>query len=141
MVLGLVVARTCYLLEPLSYVQALNEIVVVLMIEKKSAVDHLEEILSLQGIDMVQWGPADYSMSIGRPGSCFDPEVRAVERNIIKTCLKLGIPPRADIESLDEAKYFIDLGVRHFCIGTDIMILFDWLKQNGESLRKVIAGA
>lgn len=121
------------------YVDALNDVVVVLMIEKKSAVDHLDEILSLKGIDMIQWGPADYAMSIGRPGGWQEPAMKAVEARIIKTCLRMGVPPRAEIASADQAKYYLDLGVRHFCIGTDIMILFDWLKQHGESLQTVMA--
>jgi 2-keto-3-deoxy-L-rhamnonate aldolase RhmA len=123
------------------YVQALQDIVVVLMIEKKAAVDHLEEILSVDGIDMLQWGPADYSMSIGRPGAWNDPEVRAVERRVIETALKMGVPPRAEIGSVNQAKYYLDLGVRHFSLGTDLSILYGWLKQNGENLRKVISEA
>jgi 4-hydroxy-2-oxoheptanedioate aldolase len=121
------------------YVQALRDIVVVLMIEKKSAIDRLEGVLSVGGIDMIQWGPADYSMSIGRPGAWNDPEVRAAERRIIETALNMGIPPRAEIGSVDQAKYYLDLGVRHFSIGTDLSILYGWLKQNGESLRKAIS--
>jgi len=121
------------------YVRALNEVVVVLMIEKKSAVEQIEEVLSVQGIDMVQWGPADYSMSIGQTGNWKSPEVRAVERKVIEACLKKGIPPRAEIDSLEEAKYYLDMGVRHFCFGTDIMVLYQWLKENGEGLRKAIS--
>lgn len=121
------------------YVQALQDIVVVLMIEKKAAVDHLEEILSVDGIDMIQWGPADYSMSIGRPGAWNAPEVKAVERRVIETALKMGVPPRAEISSVDQAKYYLDLGVRHFNLSTDLSILYGWLKQNGEDLRKVIS--
>jgi 2-keto-3-deoxy-L-rhamnonate aldolase RhmA len=121
------------------YVQALKDIVVALMIEKKPAVDRLEEILSVDGVDMVQWGPVDYSMSIGQPGARNDPEVRAVERHLIETALKMGVPPRAEIRSVDQAKYYLDLGVRHFSLGTDLSILYDWLKQNGKSLRQVIS--
>ena len=119
------------------YVRFLNDIVAVLMIEKKSAVDHLEEILSLDGIDMIQWGPADYSLSIGQLDRN-DPEIKAVERTVIETGLKMGVPPRAEINSADQAKYYLDLGVRHFCIGTDITILYDWLKRSGDDLRKLI---
>jgi len=122
------------------YVQALRDIVVVLMIEKKGAVDHLEEILSLDGVDMIQWGPADYCMSIGRPGDWYAPDIRTLEKRVIETCLKMGIPPRAEISRVDDAKYYLDLGVRHFTLGTDIMILHHWLKENGEALRKVMAG-
>ena len=123
------------------YVQALRDVVVVLMIEKQSAVEQLEEILSVEGIDMIQWGPADYSMSIGRPGEWNSPEVRATERRVVETALKMGVPPRAEIDSLDEAKYHLDMGVRHFCIGTDISILYDWWKINGDNLRKAISDA
>ena len=120
------------------YVKALDDIVVALMIEKKPAVDQLDEILSLDGVDMIQWGPADYSMSIGRPGTGRSPEVKAVEREVIEKCLKRGVPPRAEIESADAAKYYLDLGVRHFCVGTDIKILHNWLKTEGEGIRKAL---
>jgi 2-keto-3-deoxy-L-rhamnonate aldolase RhmA len=116
-------------------------VVVVLMVEKHGAVEHLEEILSLGGIDMVQWGPNDYSMSIGKPGTWPNPELRAVERRVIETCLGAGVPPRAEIYSVDAAQYYLDLGVRHFRIGTDLSILYGWLKKNGEALRKTIEAA
>jgi len=117
------------------YVQALREVVVVLMIEKRSAVESLEEILAVGGIDMVQWGPADFSMSIGKPGQRRSPEVKAIERQVIETCLCAGVPPRAEIASPDEAGYYRDLGVRHFSLGNDLAILYNWLKQNGEMVR------
>jgi 4-hydroxy-2-oxoheptanedioate aldolase len=123
-----------------AYVQALRDVVVMLMIEKKGAVDQLEEILALPGLDMIQWGGADYSMSIGKAGQRRDPEIKATEKRVIETALKMGVQPRAEISSPDEAKYYLDLGVRHFCIGTDISILFQWLKENGEGLRKAIEG-
>jgi 2-keto-3-deoxy-L-rhamnonate aldolase RhmA len=124
-----------------AYVQALQDVVVVLMVEKHGAVEHLEEILSLGGIDMVQWGPNDYSMSIGKPGTWPNPELRAVERRVIETCLGAGVPPRAEIYSVDAAKYYLDLGVRHFRMGTDLRILYSWLRENGEVLRKTVEAA
>src|SRR5207245_790758 len=51
-----------------AYVQALRDIVVAIMIEKPGTVDTLEEVLSVKGVDMVQWGGSDYSMGIGRAG-------------------------------------------------------------------------
>ncbi len=123
------------------YVQALRDVVVMIMIEKHSAVERLEEILSVDGIDMIQWGPADYSMSIGRPGERGSPEVRAVERKVFETALKIGVPARAEINSVDQAKYFLDLGVRHFSLGMDIAILHAWWKENGDSLRRVVLEA
>jgi 2-keto-3-deoxy-L-rhamnonate aldolase RhmA len=122
----------------LDYVQALRDVVIAIMIEKREAVENLEEILSVPGIDMVQWGPADYSMSIGRYGERGHPDVRAAEKKVFETALKMGIPPRAEIGSPEDARRFLDMGVRHFCMGTDIAILYQVLKRHGESLRELL---
>jgi 4-hydroxy-2-oxoheptanedioate aldolase len=123
------------------YVQALRDVVVVLMIEKQGTVEKLEEILSLPGLDMIQWGPADYSNSMGRPGDWSSPTTKTVERRVFETALKMGVPPRCEIDSPDDAKYYLDMGVRHFCIGTDIMVWFNWCRKNGEAMRKALEGA
>jgi 2-keto-3-deoxy-L-rhamnonate aldolase RhmA len=121
------------------YVQALREIVVMIMIEKKAAVDQLEEILAVNGVDMIQWGPADYSMSVGMPGAVRDPQIKAVEKRVIETCLKAGIPPRVEIALPDEARYYMDLGVKHFNLGVDLTIYFNWLKTHGDEVRKLLS--
>ena len=123
------------------YVQALRDIVVMIMIEKKGAVKQLEEILAVKGVDMIQWGPSDYSMSIGRPGERTAPEVKAAARKVFETALKMGVQPRAEIGSVDQAKYYLDMGVRHFSLGTDLSVMFNWWKTNGDALRKVISDA
>jgi hypothetical protein len=66
---------------------------------------------------------------------------KAGARGLPETALKMGEPPRAEIGSVEQAQYYLGLGVRHFCIGTDIAILFDGWKRNGEGLRKVLSGA
>jgi 4-hydroxy-2-oxoheptanedioate aldolase len=112
------------------------------MIEKRGTVENLEAVLSVKGVDMIQWGPADYSVSIGRPGEWKSSgHFKETELRVIKTALAMGIPPRAEIRSADQAKYYLDLGVKHFCIGTDVVILFDWWKQHGEGLRKAVSGS
>jgi 4-hydroxy-2-oxoheptanedioate aldolase len=122
----------------MDYVRALRDIVVVIMIEKDGAVQNLEEVLSVPGVDMIQWGGSDYSMSVGRAGERGSPEIKAVERKVIETSLKMGVPPRAEINTADQAKYYLDMGVRHFCIGTDVNILYDWWKAHGDDVRKAV---
>jgi 2-keto-3-deoxy-L-rhamnonate aldolase RhmA len=123
------------------YVQAIRDVVVVLMIEKKGAVEQLEEILSLPGVDMIQWGPADYTISVGRPGQWKSPETKAVEKRVFEAALEIGVPPRCEINSPDEAKHYLDMGVRHFCVGMDIMVWFDWCRKSGEAMRKALEGS
>ena len=123
------------------YVQAINDTVVAVMIEKKGAVENLEEILSIPGVDMVQWGGSDYSMSIGKPGETTHPEVVAARNRVFKTAIEMGVPPRAEIQSAEAAKEYLDMGVRHFSIGTDITILHGWWKEKGDALWKAISDA
>jgi 4-hydroxy-2-oxoheptanedioate aldolase len=66
--------------------------------------------------------------------------VKAAEKKVFETALKMGIPPRAEIGSVDEARRFLDMGVRHFNLNMDIYILFNFWKTNGEALRKVVEG-
>jgi 2-keto-3-deoxy-L-rhamnonate aldolase RhmA len=124
-----------------AFVQSLQDSVVALMIEKQGAVEQIEEIVSLPGVDMVQFGPGDYSQSIGIPGQWSHPDVKAAERKTIEAALAHGVAPRAEIGSVDDAKRYLDMGVRHFCIGTDLVILSQWWQKAGEGIRDVVARA
>ena len=58
---------------------------------------------------------------------------------MIKTSLKYDKHPRAEIDSVESAQKYIDLGDRDFSIGTDVVILYTWLKANGEALQKTLS--
>jgi len=124
-----------------AFVEALDDAVVALMIEKKPAVEDLEAILSVPGIDMVQFGPADYAMSIGLAGQWDHPQVKEAERFTIETALRLGIAPRAEIGDPLQAKRYLDMGVRHFCMGWDVTTLYQWFATQGAALRELVPGA
>ena len=119
-------------------VQMCEDAVVALMIEKKSAVENLEEVLAVDGIDMVQFGPADYSLSIGLPGETTHPKVKEAELKTIKTALKMDVAPRTEITHPEEAKKYINLGIRDFNLNTDVLILYQWWKKNGSELKSTL---
>lgn len=120
------------------FVQQLEDCVVCLMIEKQGAVEHLEEILSVKGVDMVQFGPADYSMSIGIPGQWDSPQTKKAEKYVIETALKMGKRPRVEIDQWEQAKPYMEMGVKDFCIGSDVVVLYDYCKRQGEGLAKLL---
>jgi len=121
-----------------AFVKSLDDAVIALMIEKATAVEDLEAILAVKGVDMIQFGPADYSMSIGLPGQFKHPKVKEAERYVIETSLKMGKHPRAEISHPDQAKEYLDMGVKHFCIGSDVSILYDWFKRNGKEMGSLV---
>jgi 2-keto-3-deoxy-L-rhamnonate aldolase RhmA len=122
-----------------AYVDALNEIVIAIMVEKKSCVDNLDEILRVPGIDMVQFGASDFSMSIGKPAQYNDPEVVAAEKKTIETALKKGLHPRVELRDPSQAQKYLDMGVKHFCIGWDVRILADWWDTKGAEMRQMLS--
>ena len=121
-----------------AFVEALDDAVVAVMIEKDSAVENLEDLLSVKGVDMVQFGPADYSMSIGLTGQFTHPRVKEAERHVIETALKMGIAPRAEINNPAQTKEYLDMGVKHFCVGSDVKILFDWFQDVGGQFNEIL---
>jgi len=120
------------------YVKALESIVVALMIEKQGAVEEIDAILALPGVGMVQFGPFDYAMSIGHLGGARSEEIRAVERHVIERCHAAGVAVRAEIASPAEVEYYRELGVRHFALGIDLAILYQWWRDNGKAVREIM---
>ena len=123
-----------------AYVEALNDVVIAIMVEKKSCVDDLDAILSVPGIDMVQFGASDFSMSIGKPAQYGDAEVLAAEKKTIETALKKGLHPRIELRDPSQADKYLKMGVKHFCIGWDVRILADWWDTKGAEMRGLLEG-
>jgi 2-keto-3-deoxy-L-rhamnonate aldolase RhmA len=118
-----------------AYVAALDEAVVVIMVEKRECVEDLDAILAVPGIDMVQFGGSDYSMSIGQTGNRTHPDVRKAELKTIETALKLGIQPRIEIAEPEQAAPYLEMGVKHFCVGWDVGILSNFWRTRGETMQ------
>ncbi len=123
-----------------AYVDALDEVVVALMVEKRQCVEDLEAILSVPGVDMVQFGCADYAMSIGLAGEWTHPKVREAERHTIEMALKLGIHPRVEITEPSQAAPYLEMGVKHFCMGWDVGVLMNYWRDEGAAMRATLAG-
>lgn len=124
-----------------AYVEALNDVVIAIMVEKRECVEDLDAILSVKGIDMVQFGASDYSMSLGLTGQRKHPDVAKAERKTIETALKMGLHPRVELADISLAAPYIEMGVKHFCIGWDVRILYNWWQANGEGMRGMLGGA
>ncbi|HZQ99562.1 MAG TPA: aldolase/citrate lyase family protein [Chloroflexota bacterium] len=125
---------------PVELIKQYQDAVIVLMIEKKGAVEDLDAICQVEGIDMVQFGPSDYSMSIGVAGERNHPAVVEAREHTIKTALKHGIRPRAEIQTPKEAEYYLNLGVKDFNISTDTAILSAFYRDQGGALREMLKG-
>ena len=124
----------------MQFAEMLRDVVCCFMIEKKEAVDNIEDICAVKGLDMIQFGPSDFSMSCGVDAKNNAENIRAAEEKCIKTALKYGVRPRAEINSPEAAKRYIELGVKDFNIGGEIWNLTTMWSNHGSGLRDILAG-
>jgi 2-keto-3-deoxy-L-rhamnonate aldolase RhmA len=121
------------------WMKATEEVVVAIMVEKEVAMANLEEMLSVKGVDMVQFGPADYSISTGKPWQPDRVELQQTQQTMIEMALEKGVVPRVELASVEQAKPFFEMGVRHFCIGWDVMTMSSWCRQQAEAWKDLRA--
>ncbi len=123
------------------YLADLEATVFAIMIEKNITVESIDEVLERarsRGVDMTQWGPADFSFSRGDPRLMGSPDIRPFEERVIGKSLEYGIRPRIEIGAVEQARRYVDLGVRDFCIGWDRMIVRAAWMDLGEGMKKLV---
>lgn len=121
----------------MEHADRLDDIVLCFMIEKVEAMDEIKEICSIPGVDMVQFGPSDYSMSAGKNRSDYTKEFKEAECRMIEVALKNGVAPRCEIAAPEDAQYYIDLGVRHFSLGDQLKVLKKFWEDEGKKIRSI----
>jgi 4-hydroxy-2-oxoheptanedioate aldolase len=109
------------------YMAAANEAMLCMVtIEHAKAIERIDEIMAVPGIDIAIIGAGDLATSIGKPGGLDDPELLALIRRAEDGILKSGVPMGAAARSAEQANAMIDRGYLVLGLG------FDWsLLQRG----------
>lgn len=121
----------------MDYAQMVRNTVKAFMIEKQDTVDNIEEICKIPGVDMVQFGPSDFSLSKGWNSADHKRELQETEEYVIRTALDNGVAPRCECDTMEKVEYYRGLGVKHFCIGDEFRILQAYWKGTGGKVRKL----
>jgi 4-hydroxy-2-oxoheptanedioate aldolase len=91
---------------------------VVLQIESAPTLAELDQIVALKGFDILFFGVADFSQSIGAPGDWEHPKIAAATRRIAAACRSHG-KIAGICASEENVGKLIDIGYRFIDIGTD----------------------
>lgn len=75
---------------PESYSRANDEVCLVVLIEEREALDNLDEILTVDGIDVFQVAPSDLAQTLGHIGHAEHPEVQAAIDGAIARIVAAG---------------------------------------------------
>lgn len=93
-----------------------GELLAVIQIESRKAVENIEEIAAVPGVGAIFIGPSDLSISYGVPGQRDHPEVAAGMSKVLEVCKRRNIPCglTTDAESvgqyLEEGYSFVTVG-------------------------------
>lgn len=106
------------------YVESANRhVAVVVQAEHRLAVENIEKIVDVPGIDAVLLGPYDLAASYGKMGQIDDPEVLAAIDHVTVTCQRAGIPLGYFGVTAEAVRPYADRGYTLLVAGVDVLFL------------------
>lgn len=122
------------LVAPLDYMEQANEQrFTVVQIEDPEPVAELEEICALPGIDMIFFGPADFSQGIGDPCGFANPEIDRVRRLVAKTARKYG-KFAGTVGGPGNFDALVEMGYTFINVGADVEALCAYYKDMAQKV-------
>ena len=118
------------LADPVEYLRHTNgETFLVLQIEDREAVDRVDEIAAVKGVDLLFVGPADLTISLGVPFQLAHPSVQAAIDRVANATAKAGIWWGTVTTSPTAAQQALDRGARMVTCANDHFLLVDGLRN------------
>ncbi len=120
----------------LDYLQHANhERLVIAQIEDPEALDELDAIAATPGIDVLMFGPGDFTQGIGRPGEFDHPEVAAA-RQAVAAAAKAHGKWAATVGALSAVPRLAEMGYQLISSGADVV----GLRQYFSNVASTIGG-
>lgn len=111
----------------------------ILNIESTPAIEALDEILSVPGIDAVLIGPHDLSCSLGMPEQYDDPEFLAACQSIFATGRKHGVGAGIHfMGSVEQQVRFLELGANMLIHSADVVLIANHLRSELSAIRAAV---
>ena len=113
-------------------IKANDEICVLVQVETRTALDQIDAIAAVDGIDGVFIGPSDLAASLGHLGNPQHVDVQKAMENAVRRLKAIGKPAGILTGNEDEARRYIDWGYLFVAVGADVGLL----ARNADALAK-----
>jgi 4-hydroxy-2-oxoheptanedioate aldolase len=113
------------LLDQNYFASANDELIKIVQIEEASAVEAVEDIASVTGVDVLYVGPSDLSLSYGHPPRLdpdYKPVLKAFDR-ILAACHAKDVVPAIHCLTPEYASKMADIGFRLITVSSDLRLL------------------
>lgn len=105
------------------YIRFANENrLVIVQIEDPEPLSELDEICKLPGIDMIFFGPGDFSHAIGHPAEFDHPEISRVRKLVVETAHKYG-KFAGTVTGMSTMKEYYDMGYDFLNCSADVVAI------------------
>jgi 4-hydroxy-2-oxoheptanedioate aldolase len=112
-----------------------RESLIIAQVETQSALDRVEELAAVPGLDALLVGPADLSISLGVPGEWDSPKLSAGIDRVIEACSKHGRWPAIQVRNAELAKHWMSRGMKLIGCGNELTMLWNAAKGLADELR------
>jgi 4-hydroxy-2-oxoheptanedioate aldolase len=103
--------------------RAQEEICLLVQVETQAALDNIEAISGVAGVDGVFIGPADLHASLGHTGEIANPKVKPLIDDAIRRIRKAGKAPGILTPNEADARHWLECGALFVAVGADVGIL------------------
>ncbi len=103
--------------------RAESELCVLLQVETAKALDNIEAIAAVDGVDGIFVGPADLHASLGHVGERHHPEVWLRIEDAIRRIRAAGRAPGFLTSNEEDARRILDVGAQFMAVGSDAALL------------------
>jgi len=116
--------------------RANEELCLLIQAESKTAIDNLDALLEVEGVDGIFIGPADLSASLGYPDNAAHPEVQQIIEQSIRRIRKAGKAAGFLAVDIAMAQRAISWGANFVAVGVDTMLYTDALDRRLAQFRQ-----
>ena len=109
-----------------------GETVCTILIETRSAIDNIEEICKVEGIDCLVIAPFDLSTDLGVSGRLDAPELVAAINHAERVILEAGVPLGGAAMTKEQTRALVEKGYRLLGHQFDVLILKQFVRQTAE---------
>ena len=111
------------------YFESSKDLLIILQLEGVEAIKNLDEILEVDGVDILFIGPYDLSQSLGIPGQVNNPIVVDEMKKIVEKARKKNKVIGTFIDTPEDLKMWRRMGLLYLSYSVDIGIFIDACKS------------
>ena len=116
-----------------------KNMLIVIMLESPEAIDNVNSIAAVDGVDVILIGTNDLCMEMGIPGDYSNPKVKDAYIKVIEACKKYGkTPGMGGVYNEELMSEYIKMGMRFILSGSDLSFMMQSASQRSNKLRSFL---